>query len=113
MPAPLFDRSAVLDNLDGDTELLHEIAGIYLDSYAQELARIGAAIAAGDATKVFALTHTIKGSIGNFGATEAVEAAKVIEGHARAGSVDGTEAAFRQLSALLDQLAAELRAELG
>jgi len=111
--APLFDRATVLDNLDGDRELLREIAGIYLNSYGEELNRIGAAIAAGDAAKIFALAHTIKGSIGNFGADEAVEFARTIERHARDGQLGDIEASFQRLQALLDQLAAELRLELG
>ncbi len=113
MAAALFDRAAVLDNLDGDRELLREIASIYVNSYIEDLNRIAAAIAAGDAAKVFALTHTIKGSIGNFGAGEAVEVARTIERHAREGQLGDIEASFQRLQALLDQLAAELRPELG
>ena len=109
----LFDRDAVLANLDGDIELLHEIAGIYLESYGDDIGRIAAAAAARDGASLYAIAHTLKGSVGNFGATALVEAARVVEGRARQNDFDDIPAAVATLSGLLDQLAAELRAEVG
>lgn len=105
----LFDRAAVLANLDGDTDLLREIAGIFLDSYVDDITRIGAAIATADADAVYSLVHTLKGSAGNFGAAELVATARVMEQQARQGHLDSVTADFRRLSELLEQLAAELR----
>jgi HPt (histidine-containing phosphotransfer) domain-containing protein len=113
MPPVQFDRAAVLANLDGDIELLREIAGIYLESYGNEIARISAAIAAADASAVYTLTHTLKGSAGNFGATELIAAARAIEQQSRQGRLDAVAADFEQLRELLEQLAAELRELVG
>ena len=113
MTTPLFERDAVLDNLDGDVELLHEIAGIYLESYSGEIERINTATASKDGAGLYTIAHTLKGSVGNFGATALVEAARVVELHARQNQFDNVAAEVARLTGLLEQLAAELRAEVG
>ena len=113
MATPLFERAAVLANLDGDVELLHEIAGIYLESYGNEIARLAAAAGASDGASLYAIAHTLKGSVGNFGASALVEAARVVELHARQNDFGNLAAEVARFTGLLEQLAVELRDELG
>jgi HPt (histidine-containing phosphotransfer) domain-containing protein len=82
-PAPL-DLAKVLERMDGDLELLKELAGIFLSDCPQRMAEIRRAITQRDASGLMQAAHTIKGSAGNFGAHEAVEAARRLE-------IDATE----------------------
>ena len=75
----VFDRAAALDRVDGDVELMKELAGLFLDECPQRMAEIREAIIRRDATKLQQAAHTLKGSVGNFGAAEAIEAARRLE----------------------------------
>jgi PAS domain S-box-containing protein len=74
-----FDMAAALDRVDGDTELLKELAGLFLGECPQWMAEIRQAIDQRDATKLHQAAHTLKGSVGNFGARAAFEAAQRLE----------------------------------
>jgi HPt (histidine-containing phosphotransfer) domain-containing protein len=110
---PLYDRNKVLENLDGDEELLKEIAGIFLAGYRQDVERMRTALTAGDATTLHRVAHTLKGSMGNFGAQAGIDAAAAIERKARDRQLSGIDSEFATFSALLEQLADALRHEVG
>jgi HPt (histidine-containing phosphotransfer) domain-containing protein len=108
-----YDRSKVLDNLDGDEELLREIAGIFLAGYQHEVERMRAALAASDVLTLNRIAHTLKGSVGNFGAQAAIDAAAVIERKTRDGQMAGIDGDFANLTTVIEQLAVALRCEVG
>ncbi len=74
-----FDMAAALERVDGDIELMKELAGLFLDECPQRMAEIRQAITQSDAAKLANAAHTLKGSVGNFGAREAFEASRRLE----------------------------------
>ena len=71
--------AAALERVDGDAELLKELAGLFLGECPQWMAEIRQAIDQRDASKLHQAAHTLKGSVGNFGARAAFEAAQRLE----------------------------------
>src|SRR5581483_10598714 len=61
-PSQAFERSKVLARLDGDTELLREIAGAFLADAPILVGKIRAAIAARDVVALEHAAHELKGS---------------------------------------------------
>lgn len=80
---PILDpaRLAALRSLDGDDEPLVsvEVAQLFLDSTADGIADIEAALAHGDAAALRAHAHKAKGSCGNVGATRLEQLCKALE----------------------------------
>jgi HPt (histidine-containing phosphotransfer) domain-containing protein len=102
------DREVALSRVGGDVELLKEIAVLFLENYEAWLGELREAAARGDAKVVESTAHGLKGSVANFGAQAAVEAALRLEALGRGR--DLTEVS-RSLAALESALAA-LRPEL-
>jgi CheY-like chemotaxis protein len=76
---PAFDMAAALKRVDGDLDLLKELAGLFLSDCPHRMAEIRNAIAERDATRLGHAAHALKGSVANFAAHRAVEAAKHLE----------------------------------
>ena len=64
----VFDRERTLASVDGDMELLREVVGLFLEEYPKTLAEIRDAIDEGDPHRLNRAAHSLKGSVGNFGA---------------------------------------------
>jgi HPt (histidine-containing phosphotransfer) domain-containing protein len=109
-PEPGLDRQIALLRVDGDVELLKEIAIIFLEDYPKVLAEIRAAIADGDAKQLEASAHTLKGSVANFGAAAVVASALRLELMGRAALLERSSEVLRALEAGLCALHAELEA---
>lgn len=104
-----FDREAALARLDGDAELLSELAETFLEEQASLLAAVVDALEQRDADGLRAAAHTLKGAVSNFAATPAVEAARRVEELGRAGDFDEAQSALEPLRAAVDALAAGLK----
>ena len=102
------DRALALSRVGGDTELLREIGQLFLEEYPTMLTRLAAAVANQDANAVDRTAHSIKGSVANFGAQAAYQAALELE---QMGREQNLGDAHRQLGELERALAA-LQAEL-
>jgi two-component system sensor histidine kinase/response regulator len=76
---PLFDRSAILDRVEGDTKLLHEILDLFFDEIPGLMCEIKEPIARGDARALERAAHTLKGCVGTFGAKRAYDLALALE----------------------------------
>jgi CheY-like chemotaxis protein/HPt (histidine-containing phosphotransfer) domain-containing protein len=87
-----FDRAALLDRVDGDEQLLREVAGIFLDDCPALMAAVDAAIEAVDPGRLTDAAHKLAGAIGNFAATRAMQAARAVEARGRAGTLEGVAA---------------------
>jgi len=74
-----FDRPLALSRVGGDAELLKEIATIFLEDYPRTLAELHEAVAHGDSIAIERSAHGLKGSVANFGAPAAVDAAFRLE----------------------------------
>ena len=98
------DWLAAIAHLEGDVELLKEIAGMFLDQCPDLVARARDAVAKADPVEIERAAHTIKGSVGNFAAKAAFEAARRLERIGRDGTLDEAEEAQAALEAELERL---------
>jgi PAS domain S-box-containing protein len=103
-PNPVFDAGAVLDSLDGDSELMREIAIIFLAQSAKHMEKIREAISSADAKALESSAHGLKGAAANLLAAGVVAAASKLEEIGRAGSVAGSKEAFALLEVELKKL---------
>jgi HPt (histidine-containing phosphotransfer) domain-containing protein len=73
------DLDLVLRRLDGDIELLQELATLYITEYPNQLQGLLDAVSAGDREKIHRVAHKIKGTAWSFAAEPATEAARKLE----------------------------------
>jgi HPt (histidine-containing phosphotransfer) domain-containing protein len=75
----IFDGGALLDGLDGNRRLLRDLVRLFRADYPRRLAEIRGAIGRNEPHALQKAAHTLKGSIGNFGAKKAFATAKELE----------------------------------
>jgi CheY-like chemotaxis protein len=110
---PVIDRAAVLENLGDDLELFHQIIAIFLEDTPSKIGALQQALAAQDAQQLHTLGHTLKGSIANFGAPRATDAARVLENAAKLGDLTQAAQQVQELVTATEELCAALRQEIG
>lgn len=103
------DFDSAITRLGGDMELFREIAVVFLDDIPNQLSRLEAAIADGDAEALRRSAHSIKGAVGNFGAEAARQAALLLEEIGKAGRLEEVEAVYDELKKKVSQLETALR----
>jgi PAS domain S-box-containing protein len=106
---PVFDAAAVLDSLDGDSELLREIAAIFLAQAPKHMEKIREAVSTADPKVLERGAHALKGAAANLLAQGVVEAASKLEDIGRAGSIAESDEALVSLEAELWKLQMALR----
>jgi HPt (histidine-containing phosphotransfer) domain-containing protein len=99
-----------LRSVDGNRELLREIAGLFVDGCPGALKRMREAVVARDAQALEQAAHSFKGSLGFFYAQRASEAATALERIGREGDLQRADDAFAALERELAQLAPALSA---
>ncbi len=102
--SPGIDYEMLLGRVGGDRQLLAELVNIFLDECPKMLGQIQDAIRDGDGEALWKASHTLKGSVGNFAAPAAFEAALRLEKIGRAGVIAEAEAALLELEAELETL---------
>src|SRR5262249_25950022 len=75
----MFDGAALLEGLDGNKRLLRDLVRLFRADYPLRLTEIREAIGRNDPHALEKAAHTLKGSIGNFGAKKAFATAKDLE----------------------------------
>jgi CheY-like chemotaxis protein len=103
------NAAALLARFRGDADLLKELVDLFLQESPGILSEIERAIAARDAAALHMAAHTLKGSVGNFMAHEAAEAALRLEKIARSGDLEDAGPAYTALVELCRQLSASLQ----
>jgi two-component system, sensor histidine kinase and response regulator len=73
------DLVQALARMGDDRDLLAQVAGLFLDESPKQMADLRAAVIRGDCQAMQRLAHTIRGSVGVFGAQAACEAAQRLE----------------------------------
>jgi len=106
--APAFDATALLEHFGGDRELLGELARIFLDDCPARLSAIQAGVERGDAAVLLEAAHALRGSVANFGAAQAVDAALELELMGKARDLTGAPAALVRLQHAMAALMGEL-----
>jgi two-component system, sensor histidine kinase and response regulator len=104
-PRPLeVDRDALLARLGGDRALLVEIVDLFKAEGPRLLSEIRRCLDARDPAGMQRAAHTLKGTVANFGASSAQEAAAALERLGRDGRLEGAETALGALESALDRL---------
>lgn len=109
METGAFNREQTLERLGGDEELLVEIAGIFVQAAQGKLQDMRRALEAGDADALARAAHSLKGSVANFSAERAWDAAKNLEMTARGGQLDLARPMADQLEFEVQTLSEELK----
>jgi HPt (histidine-containing phosphotransfer) domain-containing protein len=93
----ILDAKLLLNNVDGDRELLEEIVQLFFDSSTDMLTAVREAVSTADGDALQRSAHRFKGSLGNMGAESAAAAASELESLGRRGSMTGLEQALARL----------------
>jgi PAS domain S-box-containing protein len=109
-PGPAIDMEDVLDRLDGDRELFHEMAQLFRDGCPQAMEDLRRAIDNRDAQALERRAHNLKGSSANLGAVAVSHASAALEDCARSGKLEQAGDLFKTLEQNLDHLLSELEA---
>jgi CheY-like chemotaxis protein len=107
-PVPVPDDSSLLERFLGDAELLYSVAEVFLESEPGLRAEVARALASRDSNQVSRWAHTIKGSVGNFGAARAMGLAGELEILGRDDNLAPAGKVFAALVEALDGLRAQL-----
>jgi len=111
-PELCFSPDAALNRVDGDRELLREVADLFYEDAPRLLIEVRNAIQRGDGHALERSAHTLKGSVGNFGARTASEAAFTLEQMGRNGDFARATEVFAQLERQVTLLVPALEAVL-
>jgi len=93
-----------------DEEIVEIITPVFREAYPQDCAQLRAGLAAANADQVMRVAHSLKGTLGAFGAEPAMRRAAELEALARAGDLGGAEELAGLLFAESDRLLAALAA---
>ncbi len=104
------DQAAALAAVDGDEELLADVAEAFLAEAPQLLEQAEAAGSAGDAAAVKRAVHTLKGAVSSFGEHPAVALALAVERAAATGDLASAREALPQLRHAITPLLEDLGA---
>jgi len=95
------DAEALKNRVDGDLDLLRDLAALFAEEAPRLLGQIELAIQQGSATELEKASHKMKGSVLQFSAAQAAAAALELEQKGKSGSVAGA-------GAMLDRLREEI-----
>ncbi len=105
----IFDFKAALDRMGGDEEILREIAALFIEDSPEQLRRIRQSIDDGDTHAMERAAHTLKGSVANFGAEKAVQAALTLEIMGRKGQLTEANQCYQELETAIEEVQSALR----
>ena len=103
-----FDMAVALERVGGDEHLLREVAQLLLDEYPKALLKVQESVRTSDAKSLDRSAHSLKGSVANFGAKEAFNAALRLEELGRGERLDEAPQALAELESALERLKPEL-----
>ena len=94
MKSEIFDTIALWNRVDGDVDLLRELASVFAAEAPAILAQIELAIHSGDPETVEKASHKLKGSALQLAASAAAAAARQLEEMGKSKSLNGAEASL-------------------
>jgi HPt (histidine-containing phosphotransfer) domain-containing protein len=107
-PESVLDLQLALSRAGGDIQLLREIAVLFIEECPRGFAEIQAAVERGDSAALESAAHALKGSVANFGARAAVDAAFRLEQMGRTKELSEAEGMVRVLEGALSAVCTEL-----
>ena len=105
----VFDQQTALENLANDTDLLRQVARMFIDGHAEQLAELEQAVLASDATAIRAIAHRLKGSVGAFSAHYSMDRARALEMLGKSGDLAAAQSVFAELKQGVAQLVEQLK----
>jgi HPt (histidine-containing phosphotransfer) domain-containing protein len=112
MSGDLFDKEALIEELDYDWEFLEKSIEILKEESGELLAQLREGLTTRDADAIWRGAHTVKSMVGNFFAEPVFELADTIETRGRATELEGLENSVEELASALTNLTAGLEALL-
>jgi CheY-like chemotaxis protein len=100
----ILDESTLRLRFEGELELLRDVVRLFLDDYPKLFKGIRGAAERGDARGIEREAHKLKGSVANFAAPAAFDAASRLEVMGHSGQLDQANEALGQLESALDAL---------
>jgi two-component system, sensor histidine kinase and response regulator len=100
----VFDWATALASVDGDAELLREMAKVFLADCPRQMSEVQQAIVTGDHRALMTAAHTLKGSVGTFAAHTAYEATLKLETMGRHGDMMHAQEAYLTLQGAVEGL---------
>ena len=104
-----FDLSVAMETVLGNKDLFREIAGMFIESCPDYIAKIKVGIAGNDAGMLEREAHSLKGAVGNFGAKKAYNAAYHLEKLGKEGKMATSEEGLAKLEIVLNEFASEMK----
>ncbi len=104
------DLDVALQRVDGDLDLLREVAGLFLDESPKMMAGLEDALRKRDAPALARAAHAIKGCVATFCAQPAYDAARALEIAGRNEKLAEAARDVARLSSALNALTPELAA---
>ena len=104
-----FDLSGAMETALGNKDLFREIAGMFLETCPDYIARIKKGIAENDGGILEREAHSLKGAIGNFGAREAYEVAHRLEKLGKEREMAMAAEELSNLEGAINQLVSEMK----
>jgi PAS domain S-box-containing protein len=101
--APL-DLSTALSAVGGDRALLAHLVGVFLEYYPTAITELRMAVAAGDASQVEKLAHSLKGAISTFEAETSFALANDLEIMGREARLSDAPATLQRLEEALERI---------
>jgi signal transduction histidine kinase/CheY-like chemotaxis protein/HPt (histidine-containing phosphotransfer) domain-containing protein len=104
----VFDFQAALERVEGDRDLLIELAGLFVEDSVQLISEIEQSLEACDLKSLERAAHNLKGSVGNLCSQKGYETALKLETIARNGDLKAAGETFAQLEHVIGRLKDEL-----
>jgi len=98
-----------METVSGDEDLFREIAGMFIESCSDYIARIKEGITGNDTNILEREAHSLKGAVGNFSAKEVYEAAYHLEKLGKEGKMATAEEGLSNLERSLNELVSEMK----
>ena len=103
-PGPVLELQEALDRVDGDRDLLGEIAGLFLADVDEMMDVVRKAVDAKDGPALHRAAHRLKGSVVTLAAAPAADAVLALELLGRDGQVEAAGEALTRLEAEIPRL---------
>ncbi|HXH50010.1 MAG TPA: response regulator [Terriglobia bacterium] len=104
----IIDWKRGLAAADGDAALLRDLLRIFANEAPATLEKLRSAVELKDAPAIERAAHTLKGSVGNFGADAAVQASLKLEVMARQGDLKHAKETFRSIEQEIQRVLAAI-----
>ncbi len=103
-----FNLSSAMETVLGNEDLFREIAGMFIESWPDYIARIKEGITGNDAGLLEREAHSLKGAVGNFGAKKVYEAAYCLEKLGKEGTMATAQEALSNLESAVTGFVSEM-----